>query len=62
MRYDLKMNSTELVTRLIHEKSTLVVPGDHFEMDHYLRVGFGSEPEYLEKGLARVGELLAELR
>ena len=62
MRYALKVNSTELVTRLIHEKSALVVPGDHFEMDHYLRIGFGSEPEYLEKGLARVGELLAKLR
>jgi hypothetical protein len=62
MRYALKANSTELVTRLIHEKSALVVPGDHFEMDHYLRIGFGSEPEYLEKGLARVGEFLAKLR
>ena len=61
MRYALKTNSTELVTRLIQEKSTLIVPGDHFEMDHYLRIGFGSEPEYTEKGLARVGELLAGL-
>lgn len=60
-RYALKTNSTDLVTRLIHEKSTLIVPGDHFEMDHYLRFGFGSEPEYLRKGLARVEELLAEL-
>ncbi len=61
MRYALKTNSTDLVTRLIHEKSTLIVPGDHFEMDHFLRIGFGSEPEYVEKGLARVGEVLAEL-
>jgi len=61
-RYALKTNSTDLVTRLIHEKSTLIVPGDHFEMDHYLRFGFGSEPEYLKKGLARVEELLAGLR
>jgi aspartate/methionine/tyrosine aminotransferase len=62
MRYDLKTNSTDLVTRLINEKSTLIVPGDHFELDRYLRIGFGSEPEYLEKGLARVGELFAELK
>jgi len=61
-RYALKANSTELVTRLIHEKSTLIVPGDHFEMDHYLRFGFGSEPEYVKKGLARVEELLSELK
>jgi aspartate/methionine/tyrosine aminotransferase len=60
-RYNLPVNSTELVTRLIKEKSTLIVPGDHFEMDHYLRFGFGSEPGYLEKGLARVAELLQDL-
>jgi aspartate/methionine/tyrosine aminotransferase len=62
IRYALKANSTELVTRLINEKSTLIVPGDHFEMDRYLRIGFGSEPAYLEHGLARVGELFAELK
>jgi aspartate/methionine/tyrosine aminotransferase len=61
-RYALKTNSTDLVTRLIHEKSTLIVPGDHFEMDHYLRIGFGSDPEFLQKGLDRVGELLDDLR
>jgi hypothetical protein len=62
VRYNLKINSTELVTRLIHEKNVLIVPGDHFEMDHHLRFGFGSEPEYLEKGLARIEELLREIR
>jgi len=61
-RYSLPDNSTDLVIRLIKEKSTLIVPGDHFEMDHYLRFGFGSEPDTLEKGLARVEELLAELK
>lgn len=61
-RYALKANSTDLVTRLIKEKSTLIVPGDHFEMDLYLRFGFGSEPEYLAKGLSRVGELFDELK
>jgi aspartate/methionine/tyrosine aminotransferase len=61
-RYNLKINSTELVTRLIHEKSVLIVPGDHFEMDYHLRFGFGSEPDYLEKGLTRIEELLREIR
>jgi len=62
VRYSLETNSTDLVTRLIHEKNTLIVPGDHFEMDRYLRFGFGSEPAYLEKGLSRVEELMSELR
>jgi aspartate/methionine/tyrosine aminotransferase len=60
-RYHHEINSTDLVTRLIREKSTLIVPGDHFEMDYYLRFGFGSEPEYLGRGLTRVEELFAGL-
>jgi aspartate/methionine/tyrosine aminotransferase len=61
-RYHHSINSTELVTRLIREKSVLIVPGDHFEMDHHLRFGFGSEPAYLERGLARIRETLLDIR
>ena len=39
VRYNYRINSTELVTRLRDEKSVLVVPGDHFGMDGYLRLG-----------------------
>ncbi len=61
-RYRLNINSTRLVERLISEKSVLIVPGDHFEMDHYLRFGYGAEEEYLRAGLAKVGLFLATLR
>ena len=44
MRYDHAINSTTLVNRLREEKSVLIVPGDHFGMDGYLRLGFGSHP------------------
>jgi aspartate/methionine/tyrosine aminotransferase len=60
-RYNLKLNSTKLVEKLIHDKSVLLVPGDHFEMDGHLRFGFGSEEEYLRAALARVDEALAAL-
>lgn len=56
--YDLDVNSTELVERLIHEKSVLIVPGDHFGLDHYLRISFGLEPDFLQAGLNRIGELV----
>ena len=59
MRYDHPINSTELVTRLRKEKSVLVVPGDHFGMDGYLRLGFGEPQEYNRAGLERLRELLA---
>jgi len=61
LRYRLDINSTALVERLLHEKSVLIVPGDHFGMDHYLRIGYGSPPEYLRTGLDRIEELLREL-
>jgi hypothetical protein len=60
-RYRYPINSTELVTRLRDEKSVLVVPGDHFGMDGYLRLGFGERPDYLRQGLDRVHDLLGSL-
>lgn len=61
-RYNLKINSTELVQKLIREKSVLIVPGDHFLMDGFLRFGYGDEAGILLKGLDRIGAALRELR
>lgn len=58
VRYDYQINSTQLVNRLREEKSVLVVPGDHFGMDGYLRLGFGEPPEYNRAGLDRLKDLL----
>jgi len=61
VRYHLDVNSTELVNRLIHEKSVLIVPGDHFGLDHHLRISFGLPPDYLRAGLDRIHQLIVEL-
>jgi aspartate/methionine/tyrosine aminotransferase len=61
LKYRMKINSSELANRLVKEKSTLVVPGDHFGMDGYVRIGYGSSEEYLRAGLNRIGELTADL-
>jgi aspartate/methionine/tyrosine aminotransferase len=60
VRYHHALNSTELITRLRVEKSVLVVPGDHFGMDHYLRLGFGDDPANLRAGLERLREGIAD--
>lgn len=62
MKYDMPINSTELVTRLRLEKSTFLVAGDCFGMDHRLRIGIGGETSYLTEGLDRVSEFFAEGR
>jgi aspartate/methionine/tyrosine aminotransferase len=61
VRYEHAINSTVLVSRLREEKSVLTVPGDHFGMDGFLRLGFGEPPEYNRAGLDRLKELLASL-
>jgi aspartate/methionine/tyrosine aminotransferase len=61
VRYHHPVNSTEFVSRLRVDKGVLVVPGDHFGMDHYLRLGFGEEPAYLRAALARVHDLLCSI-
>jgi aspartate/methionine/tyrosine aminotransferase len=58
VRYALEAGSVDLVERLIRERSVLLVPGDHFETEGYLRFGYGSDRGYLEKALARIDETL----
>jgi aspartate/methionine/tyrosine aminotransferase len=58
VRYQYPIGSTALMERIRDEQSVLVVPGDHFEMDGYLRIGFGCDPELLIGALDRVGEVL----
>jgi aspartate/methionine/tyrosine aminotransferase len=62
LRYALKVNSTELVERLRKEKSVLLVPGDMFGMDGYVRIGIGPPTEYLLAGLDRFDDLLREMK
>jgi len=61
LRYGWAVNSTELVTRLRDEQSVLIVPGDHFGMDGFLRIGFGNEPHDLRAGLDRIDKVLDRL-
>jgi aspartate/methionine/tyrosine aminotransferase len=61
VKYHHPINSTDFVTQLRERKNVLIVPGDHFGMDGYLRIGFGEDATYLRSALGRVDELLAEI-
>lgn len=61
VRYTYPINSTALIDMLREQQSVLVVPGDHFNMDGYLRIGFGSDPTHLASALERVGHTLDTL-
>jgi aspartate/methionine/tyrosine aminotransferase len=60
-RYDAPMGSTEFAEKLRVEKDVLVVPGDHFGMDQYLRLGFGNPQDELVEGLDRIREAFDEV-
>jgi len=58
VRYNRQVNSSKLVKRLIEEQSTLVVPGDHFGLDHHLRISYGLPQDYVNEGLERIYQTL----
>lgn len=61
-RQDLDLSSVHFVDRLRQERSVLVLPGEHFGLEKYIRFGYGAEKEYLLKALGRVEELLDKIR
>ena len=61
IRYHLDVNSTVFAERLCREKSVLIVPGDHFGVDQYLRISFGSPHDCLIPALERIHEFTQEL-
>ena len=61
LRYHLDISSLEFVERLRKEKSVLIVPGEQFLMGKYLRIGFGSNADYLREGLELISNFVSEL-
>jgi aspartate/methionine/tyrosine aminotransferase len=61
VKYSMNINSSELMTKLREEKSVFIVAGDLFGMDHYLRIGIGSEKDYLMAGLSLFDEVLSDM-
>jgi aspartate/methionine/tyrosine aminotransferase len=59
VQYRRNMPSVDLFERLRDEKNVLVVGGHHFEMEGFLRIGFGGDRSILEEGLSRISEVLA---
>jgi len=61
LHYDAPVNSTVFAERLRVEQDVLVVPGDHFGMDRYLRIGFGPPREELLEALERVAAVFRDV-
>jgi aspartate/methionine/tyrosine aminotransferase len=61
-RYDLNINSTQFFEKLREKKSVLIVPGDHFGMDRFVRISFGLPHDYLLTALDRIHDFIEEIR
>ena len=61
VRYRHDIGSTALADRLRQTAGVLVVPGDHFGLDGWLRIGYGGRAASLREGLARLDRVLADL-
>jgi hypothetical protein len=61
LKYNSDAESIPLCERILKEQSTLIVPGLHFGLEHYLRVWLGAKPEYLRGGLERLRAGLSPL-
>jgi hypothetical protein len=61
IRYPQPIGSAALADRLRDEQDVLVLPGAHFDMEGYIRIGFGAEPEYLLSALRGVSTLFRQL-
>ncbi len=58
LKYNLEMTSKDLCSVLIQKKGTLLVPGSCFDMEKYLRIGYGCKTEILKQGLSCFDEFL----
>ncbi|NJD10492.1 MAG: aminotransferase class I/II-fold pyridoxal phosphate-dependent enzyme [Gemmatimonadetes bacterium] len=59
--YPWPINSSAFAERLRAERSVLVVPGDQFAMDGYVRFGIGLHDEPHHQALGRVNQLVRSL-
>jgi len=61
IKYNLDINSNDLMLKLINEASVFIGSGDSFGMDHHMRIAFGQEKEILEEAFARIQRTLENL-
>ena len=59
--YDWSINSSALIEKLRNETSVMLVAGDWYGMDHYLRFGYGAKSPDLKEALDRISPVLESL-
>jgi aspartate/methionine/tyrosine aminotransferase len=58
VRYNRHINSSVLVDRVREQKSVMLVPGDVYGLDGYVRIGIGAQKHHLKAGLERFADFM----
>ncbi len=61
IHYDYDISSRKFCRRLVELNGTLLVPGECFDMEYYLRIGYAFDPDVLSRGLEGISEFLRQL-
>ena len=62
MKQHTEISSEEICQKLIEQKSTFMVPSECFELEGYLRIGYGNDIKTLGEGLSRLKDFLNQYR
>jgi aspartate/methionine/tyrosine aminotransferase len=60
LKYNIDIDSEELCTDLLEKTGVMLVPGKAFDMEGYVRLGYGNSTEVLIQGLDRFKKYLNE--
>ena len=58
LKLDIPMSSREFCNDLLEKKGVMLTPGDAFDMEGYVRIGYANEREILEAGLSEMSAYL----
>ena len=60
LRFDLPMGSRAFCVDLLEKTGVMMTPGDAFDMDDHVRIGFANNPDVLRDGLAKLSDYLRD--
>lgn len=62
VKYNSDKPSYEICQDILHNQSTLIVPGIHFKLEGFLRIWMGGKPGFMQEGLRRIGIEISKLK
>ena len=62
IKYLLPIKSKDLMQKILQDKNILIIAGDDYEMENYIRIGLGIETDKLKIALEKIAEVIREIR